>query len=90
MLGRLFGLSTALATAGAPLGLAVGGFLVEGVGLRATIAGMAAASAAVALWMWLDPALRGMDAPARVGADRPREEGPVVAADSARGPREED
>lgn len=64
MLGRLFGLSRALATAGAPLGLALGGILVQGVGLTFTLAGMAGCSLALALVMWHNPALRDMDAPA--------------------------
>jgi hypothetical protein len=62
MLGRVFGLGRAIATAGSPIRLALGGLLAEGAGLTATIAGMAALGA-VALWALLIPALRGMGPP---------------------------
>lgn len=68
MLGRLFGLSRALATAGAPLGLVAGGFLVEGAGLNFTLFGMAGLSLTLVLGMWLNPALRGMDTPEKADA----------------------
>ena len=41
MLGRVFGLMRALAMVGTPLGLALGGFLVEGLGLTASLICMA-------------------------------------------------
>ena len=90
MLGRLFGLSKALATAGAPLGLALGGFLVDGVGLTFTLAGMAGCSLALVLGMWLNPALRDMGAPARARAGRLPDGGPGIAADPSQRPGKKD
>ncbi len=62
MLGRVFGVLNALAQAGIPLGAALAGFVVEGVGLVPTILGMGAIYLAVTLSMFLNPALRQMDA----------------------------
>ena len=62
MRGRVFGVLTALAMAGIPLGAALGGFLVEGIGLRLTVLGMGAVYLAVTLCMFFNPAMREMDA----------------------------
>lgn len=62
MLGRVFGAITALAMAGIPLGAALAGFVVEGVGLVPTILGMGAIYLAVTVGMFFNPALRQMDA----------------------------
>ena len=62
MLGRVFGLMRALAMAGTPLGLALGGFLVEGLGLTVALIALAGFYVAVTLIMLLSPALRQMDA----------------------------
>lgn len=61
MRGRVFGVITAVAFAGAPLGLIMGGFLVEGFGLFPTILGMGLCYLAVTLSMFFNPALNGMD-----------------------------
>ncbi len=62
MLGRVFGTLNALAQAGIPLGAALAGVVVEGLGLVPTILGMGAIYLAVTLGMFLNPALRQMDA----------------------------
>jgi MFS family permease len=62
MRGRVFGLLRALAVCGTPFGLLVGGFVVEGVGLRPTVIGMGICYLALTLSMFLNPALRGMEA----------------------------
>jgi predicted MFS family arabinose efflux permease len=62
MLGRVFGTLNALAQAGIPLGAALAGFVVEGVGLVPTILGMGAIYLAVTLSMYFNPALHQMDA----------------------------
>jgi MFS family permease len=65
MRGRVFGVLNALAIGGVPLGMATGGFLVEGVGLVPTLVGMGAVYLAVTASMFFNPALREMDAPAQ-------------------------
>jgi predicted MFS family arabinose efflux permease len=62
MLGRIFGTLNALAQAGIPLGAALAGFVVEGLGLVLTILGMGAIYLAVTVGMFFNPALRQMDA----------------------------
>jgi predicted MFS family arabinose efflux permease len=61
MYGRVFGTLNALAQAGIPLGAALAGFVVEGVGLVPTILGMGAIYLAVTVGMFFNPALRQMD-----------------------------
>lgn len=61
MLGRAFGALTAIAQAGIPIGAAVVGFALEGVGLIPTIVGMGAVYVTVTLGMFFNPALRGID-----------------------------
>jgi MFS family permease len=61
MRGRVFGVLTALAMGGIPLGAALGGFLVEGVGLRPTLLGMGAVYLVVTLSMFFNPVLREMN-----------------------------
>ena len=62
MLGRVFGVLTALAMAGIPFGTALGGFMVEWVGLRATVLAMGLLYLSVTLGMFFNPSLHGMDA----------------------------
>ena len=62
MLGRVFGTLNALAQAGIPFGAALIGFVVDEVGLVPTIVGMGAIYLGVTLAMFLNPALRPMDA----------------------------
>jgi predicted MFS family arabinose efflux permease len=62
MLGRVFGTLNALAQAGIPVGAALAGFVVEGVGLVPTILGMGAIYLAVTVGMFFNPALHQMDA----------------------------
>jgi MFS family permease len=60
--GRVFGLLRALVVCGTPFGLLLGGFLVEGVGLRPTVIGMGICYLGLTLSMFVNPALRGMEA----------------------------
>lgn len=76
MRGRVFGVITAVAFAGAPLGLVAGGFLVEGFGLFPTILVMGLCDLAVALSMLFNPALKGMDKPAPESESERRPETP--------------
>jgi predicted MFS family arabinose efflux permease len=62
MLGRTFGVLIALALAGIPLGAALAGSVVEAAGIVPTIVGMGAIYLAVTVGMFLNPALRQMDA----------------------------
>ena len=61
MLGRVFGALTALAFAGVPIGAALTGFAIQGLGLVPTIVGMGAIYVANTLAMFLNPALKRMD-----------------------------
>jgi hypothetical protein len=61
MLGRVFGALQSLAMAGIPVGNALTGFAVEGMGVTVTIMAMAVVYSAVTLGMFLRPALRQMD-----------------------------
>lgn len=67
MLGRVLGVLNAFAMGAAPLGIVLAGYLLEGIGLRYTVAGVAACFAAVALGVLLNPAFRQMDAPSGSG-----------------------
>ncbi len=51
-----------MAIAGIPFGALLGGFLVEGVGLRPTVIGMGSCYLALTLSMFLNPSLREMEA----------------------------
>jgi MFS family permease len=62
MRGRILGVVGALAMAGIPFGALLGGFLVEGVGLRPTVIGMGSCYLALTLSMFLNPSLREMEA----------------------------
>jgi MFS family permease len=62
MRGRVFGLLRALVVCGTPFGMLVGGFLVEGVGLRPTVIAMGICYLALTLSMFLNPSLRQMEA----------------------------
>ncbi len=61
--GRVYGTITAIAFAAIPLGMALAGYLVEWIGVRATLFVMAIAYLATSLSMLINPALRGMDIP---------------------------
>jgi len=62
MRGRVFGLLRALVVCGTPFGMLIGGFLVEGVGVRPTLIGMGICYLGLTLSMFLNPALREMEA----------------------------
>lgn len=64
MRGRVFGAITAGAFVAMPLGVLLGGFLLEGIGVRATILGVATCYLAVTLGMLVIPAFQDMNAPA--------------------------
>lgn len=61
MRGRVFGLLNAIASAATPAGMLIIGFLLEGIGLRATIVVAAAAFLMVSLSLLIMPLLRDMD-----------------------------
>lgn len=69
MRGRAFGVLNALGMAAIPLGMALGGFLVEGAGLVPTLFGMGVFYLALTTSMFFNPALRKMDSPARLAGD---------------------
>jgi MFS family permease len=62
MRGRTLGVTGALAMAGIPFGALLGGFLVEGVGLRPTVIGMGICYLVLMLSMFLNRSLREMEA----------------------------
>ena len=62
MRGRVFGLLRALVVCGTPFGMLMGGFLVEGVGVRPTLIGMGICYLGLTLSMFLNPALHEMEA----------------------------
>lgn len=62
MRGRVLGVLNALSFAAIPLGMALGGVVVEGAGLTPTLVGMGLVYMAVTLGMFFNPALRKMDA----------------------------
>ncbi len=64
--GRVIGALWALALAATPLGVALTGYLLEAVGLRPILIGVAVGYLVVTLSMFLNPALREMERPARV------------------------
>jgi MFS family permease len=61
MRGRVFGTLSAGAYLAIPLGMLLAGYMVEWVGLRSTLLGLAAAYAVVTASMFVNPAFRGMD-----------------------------
>ncbi|MGN6812595.1 MAG: MFS transporter, partial [Thermomicrobiales bacterium] len=63
--GRVFGLITAIAYMAIPLGLLVTGFLLDRIGLRATVLLTACCYLATTLSMAIIPAFRDLDTPAR-------------------------
>ena len=64
--GRVIGALWALALAATPLGVVLTGYLLEAVGLRPILIGVAVGYLVVTLSMFLNPALREMERPARV------------------------
>jgi MFS family permease len=62
MMGRVFGAFLAFAQAGIPFGAATAGFVIERAGLIPTIAVVGAVYVVVIALMFLNPALRRMDA----------------------------
>ena len=67
--GRVIGALWALALAATPLGVALTGYLIEAVGLRSILIGVAVGYLAVTLSMFLNPALQEMERLARVAKD---------------------
>jgi len=65
MQGRVFGVVDSIAMAATPLGMALGGFLIEGLGLVPILVGMGAVYLAVTTSMFFNPALQEMEKPAR-------------------------
>ncbi len=65
--GRVFGASTALALAAMPLGLLLGGLLIEQAGVIVTLGAIAATYLAATGVLWLIPALHDMDWPRPLG-----------------------
>ena len=61
MRGRVFGATTAVGFAGAPLGVLLVGALIPAIGIQATLAGIAVIFLAVTCWLALDAGLREMD-----------------------------
>ncbi len=61
MRGRVFSALIAFALAGGPLGVLLGGFALEAVGVRATLLGLATAFALVWLWLAVDRALPSLE-----------------------------
>lgn len=59
--GRVFGMTAAMAAAAAPLGMVAAGYLAEGIGLTATLTGLAAAYLIVTVGMLFTPAFHEMD-----------------------------
>ncbi len=69
--GRVFDAMTAGMFVAMPLGVLLGGYLLEWVGLRATLLGVFACYLAVTLGMLVIPAFRDMDAPPTDDEPRP-------------------
>jgi predicted MFS family arabinose efflux permease len=61
--GHVFGVAFALEQVGVAAGALVGGLLLERLGVTATLAGTAAAGAALAVLAALAPALRAPESP---------------------------
>jgi MFS family permease len=61
LLGRVFGVLTAIAQAAFPIGAVVAGFAVQRAGLIPTIVGMGVVYVVLTIGMFFNPALRGMD-----------------------------
>jgi MFS family permease len=66
---RVFGTFTSLAWIAIPLGQLAGGFTVEAIGPRVTLAGAGVCFLLVTISMQLNPALRGMNRRADADAD---------------------
>lgn len=81
MRGRVMGVLWAGTLAATPLSLVLGGFLLELVGLRPVLAGVATCYLLVTLGMLLNPALRQMDAAV---SDRPGHGAPPPKRDPER------
>lgn len=60
MLGRIFGTLFAMTGAAAPLGVFAGGFLVEGLGVRAVMVISATGVTLAAAWVGLSPKMRAL------------------------------
>lgn len=76
MRGRVFGLTQALAWMAMPLGVLLAGVLVEFVGLRATLLGAGIAYVLTAFTIWINRAMKEMDAAPEVepaSSARPQE-----------------
>ncbi len=61
--GRVFGTLTAAVLVAAPAGVILAGYVIEGVGLQAVLAVIAAGYVVTTGSLWFNPAVREMDAP---------------------------
>lgn len=59
--GRVFATSSAIAMAAQPAGIAVGGVMVQALGLRPTVVVLAVAAQAIGLIIFLQPVWKGLD-----------------------------
>lgn len=73
MRGRVFGVLNAASLAATPIGMALGGLLVEGVGLVPTLVGMGACYLVITMTMFFNSSLYEMDA----GSPRSSQTDPV-------------
>jgi MFS family permease len=73
MRGRVFGVVTAGAFLGMPLGVLVAGYLLEGIGIQTALLVVGGCYLLVTLLQAFNPALRGMDRPRNEGATFNRE-----------------
>ncbi len=71
MRGRVFSALIAFALAGGPLGVLLGGFALETVGVRATLLGLATAFALVWAWLAVDRALPSLERHTEPGGSGP-------------------
>jgi MFS family permease len=75
--GRVIGALWALALAASPLGVVLTGYLLEAVGLRLILVGVAAGYLVVTLSMLFNPALREMDERPRSAEDTATEDATI-------------
>jgi MFS family permease len=68
MRGRVFGVSGAIGMATSPIGILAFGFLLEGVGIRASLAVFVALNLLLPVWMLTMPALRKIERPETIEA----------------------
>jgi MFS family permease len=61
MRGRIFGLLEAITSTSIPLGILLGGYLAEGFGLQAVLAGQAVFSLIITFYVLFQPAFQGLE-----------------------------